>query len=165
MRCFLLECIWIYFNEFIYLVNKHLLRIYSVVYPEHIIKADKMWVDCLYVRFSSFPVDQNPFWGYINTTFKIRISHGRIWISVCWLISQVIPALGPTGLYEHTLLVPKHQYQESSFSIIFSGWRVLSRLHVSGFPKTGTQVDTDMLSWCVTTAEMRKWAKSFVLSL
>ena len=61
MRCFLLECIWIYFNEFIYLVNKHLLRIYSVVYPEHIIKADKMWVDCLYVRFSSFPVDQNPF--------------------------------------------------------------------------------------------------------
>ena len=61
MHCFLLECIWIHFNEFIYLVNKHLLRIYSVLYPEHIIKTNNMWVDYLYMRFSSFLVDQNPF--------------------------------------------------------------------------------------------------------
>lgn len=165
MHCFLLECIWIHFNEFIYLVNKHLLRIYSVLYPEHIIKTNNMWVDYLYMRFSSFLVDQNPFWGHINKTFKIRISHGRIWISVYRLISHVIPAFGPTSLHENTLLALKYHYQESSSSIIFRGWRVLLRLQVYGFPKTGTQVDIDMLSWCVTTAEMQKWAKSFVLSL
>ena len=55
MHCFLLECIWIYFNEFIYLVNKNLLRIYSVVYPEHIIKADKMW-GCLWLLRICLPV-------------------------------------------------------------------------------------------------------------
>ena len=40
MHCILLECIWIHFNKFIYLVNKHLLRIYYVLYPEHIIKTN-----------------------------------------------------------------------------------------------------------------------------
>lgn len=41
----------------------------------------------------------------------------------------------------------------------------MSRFQISGFPKIGTQVEADVLSWYVTTEETRKWAKSFVLSL
>ena len=154
MHCFLLECIWIYI--YIFLIFIFTLFYFTILYwfchtltgihcgllSKQTFTEDLFcvlsWaynkntqdVGRLYMRFSSFLVDQNPFWGYINRTFKIRISHGRIWISVCRLIFQVIPAFGSTGLYENTLLVPKHDYQELSFSIIFED---RDRLKTPGF--------------------------------
>lgn len=165
MHCFFLKCIWIYFDEFIYAVKKHLLSAYSVLHPEYIMKADqtRTRVDCLFKAFWCTRIISKA----LPYTFKTRISYGRSWVSVFWQISQIIPTFGPFGLCGNTQLARRHHYQEylAPTPVVFRVWGIMLRFQIFGFPKIGTQLETDVFSWCVTTAVMRKWAKSFVLTL
>lgn len=63
----------------------------------------------------------------------------------------------------------RHNYPEVTMTgnhqVVWGSWGVMLRSQICGFPKSVTQPGAVRLSWCVTTAEMQKWAMSLVFSL